>query len=269
MNNLKQLESLTGVLRIFKINWMVKIDIGKTLHDARTSKGIILEEVERATHIRLNYLLAIEENRFQEIPCLAYVKAYIRKYAEFLGLDPAPLLSSIENSASASYLLDLSTPVRKGELFYRRKNPLSSFLLVAGVALLFFLLVIFFLNWLIPPSPLGNTSAAPSTKAGSLPSFSSSSSTTTMAIATPTVSLSPSPSKQAVQFQVEAINQGTLEVIINGKVQFQGQLSPGQKGTWRGESFTLNFDNPQNFRLLIEGQEVSLGTSKTFQWPQE
>ena len=263
------MQSLTGVLRIFKINKMAKIDIGKTLHDARTSKGIILEEVERATHIRLNYLLAIEENRFQEIPCLAYVKAYIRKYAEFLGLDPAPLLASIEDSASASYLLDLSTPVRKQELFYRRRNPLGSFLLVSGAGLLVFLLILFFLNWILPQSPVENPSASPPLFTGSPLSFTPSSSTPTMAVGTPTVSPHPSPTGQIVQFQVEAINRGTLEVIINGKVQFQGELLPGQKGTWRGESFTINFDNPQNFRLLIEGKEVSLGTSNTFVWPQE
>lgn len=249
---------------------MAKLDVGKTLYNARTSKGIILEEVEKATHIRLNYLLAIEENRFHEIPALAYVRAYVRKYAEFLGLDPAPLLSSIEDTVPASYLLDLPSPPQKERLFYRRKNPLRSFLLISGAALLCFLLILVFLDLILPKGNLETTvtpSASPSEISPLPPSTSVSTTKPSEVVTTPTLSSQPTPPGKIVQLQVQAVNQGTIEVIIDGRVQFQGELSPGQKGTWRGESFTLHFDDPQNFKIFIEDQEISPGPDTTFQWP--
>lgn len=266
---------MTGILLVFKINKMAKIDVGKTFYTARTSKGIILEEVEKAIHIRLNYLLALEENRFHEIPALAYVKAYVRKYAEFLGLDPAPLLASIEDTVPASYLLDLPSPPRMEKIFYRKKSPLRQILLISGGGLLIFLLILFLINLAIPeevvetsfsptpvissssPSPSSSTPLSTSSPTfSSIPSFPS------------TVSPSPSPSSSPiVEVQVEAVNFGEIEVITGGKVQFKGELEAGQRGTWRGESFLLNFDDPANFRLFLEGEEIPLGAEKTFKWP--
>lgn len=254
---------------------MAKIDVGKTLYAARTSKGIILEEVEKAIHIRLNYLLALEENRFHEIPALAYVKAYVRKYAEFLGLDPAPLLQSIEDTVPASYILDLPSPPKKDKVFYRKKSPLRQILLIAVGGLILFLLILFLINLAIPreavETSISPSQVSPPNSPSSPPSVSLSPSLPVIT-STPSFTETPSPSSSPttpsiVELQVEATNSGEVEVIIGGKVQFKGQLEAGQRGTWRGESFTLNFDDPANFRVFIEGQEVNLKGEQTFKWP--
>jgi putative pyruvate formate lyase activating enzyme len=68
------------------------IAIGASLHEARVRQGLEHADVEHALHIRGKYLVALEEERFDAIPGGAYAKAFLRSYAEFLGLDAGALV---------------------------------------------------------------------------------------------------------------------------------------------------------------------------------
>ncbi len=61
--------------------------VGKTLRDARNRRKIDLQQVEESTKIRLRYLRAIENEEWDVLPGDAYVRAFIRTYGSFLGLD--------------------------------------------------------------------------------------------------------------------------------------------------------------------------------------
>lgn len=61
--------------------------LGSGLRDARLRRGLELEEVEEETRISRRYLRALEEERFELLPGDAYAKAFLRSYADFLGLD--------------------------------------------------------------------------------------------------------------------------------------------------------------------------------------
>jgi cytoskeletal protein RodZ len=62
-------------------------EIGSSLRQARQHRGLELADVERETHIRVKYLGALEDERFDVLPGHAYVRGFLRTYAEFLGLD--------------------------------------------------------------------------------------------------------------------------------------------------------------------------------------
>jgi transcriptional regulator with XRE-family HTH domain len=62
-------------------------EIGSTLRAARESQGLERTEIERVTRIRQRYIAALEEERFELVPGRAYVKGFLRQYADFLGLD--------------------------------------------------------------------------------------------------------------------------------------------------------------------------------------
>jgi cytoskeleton protein RodZ len=66
--------------------------IGDTLSEARTRRAVDLEEVEAATGIRPRYLRAIEGEDWDALPEEFYARSFIRKYAQFLGVDPEPLV---------------------------------------------------------------------------------------------------------------------------------------------------------------------------------
>ena len=63
-------------------------DIGEMLREARMRAGIDISEVEAATKIRAKYLRALENEEWGLLPGNAYVKGFLRTYAEALGLDP-------------------------------------------------------------------------------------------------------------------------------------------------------------------------------------
>ncbi len=61
--------------------------LGSTLREARTRQGLELRDAAEATRIRVKFLAALEGERFGELPAEAYARAFLRTYAEFLGLD--------------------------------------------------------------------------------------------------------------------------------------------------------------------------------------
>ncbi len=70
-------------------------DVGTRLRDERERRGIGIDEIEAETRIRAKFLLAIEEGRYDMLPGPAYVRAFVRGYAEQLGLDPQELVAEL------------------------------------------------------------------------------------------------------------------------------------------------------------------------------
>jgi cytoskeletal protein RodZ len=61
--------------------------IGPSLREARTRRGLSPADVHKAVRIRERYLTALEEERWDMLPGDAYTKGFLRTYAEFLGLN--------------------------------------------------------------------------------------------------------------------------------------------------------------------------------------
>ncbi len=76
--------------------------IGNTLAGARTRRGVDLDEVHAATGIRPRYLRAIEEEDWNALPEEFYARSFIRKYAQFLGVDPEPLVDEYRRQRGTS-----------------------------------------------------------------------------------------------------------------------------------------------------------------------
>lgn len=62
-------------------------EIGNTLREARRRQELDLAACEAATKIRVKYLTAMEEERFEALPEPAYVRGFLRTYADFLGVE--------------------------------------------------------------------------------------------------------------------------------------------------------------------------------------
>jgi hypothetical protein len=76
--------------------------IGDTLSAARTRRQVDLEEVHAATGIRARYLRAIEEEDWEALPEDFYARSFIRKYAQFVGVDPEPLVEEFRRQTGTS-----------------------------------------------------------------------------------------------------------------------------------------------------------------------
>ncbi len=71
--------------------------IGETLSARRRELGKSLADAEAATKIRARRLDALEKGEWAALPSSAYVKGYIISYAQYLELDPEPLIAALRN----------------------------------------------------------------------------------------------------------------------------------------------------------------------------
>jgi hypothetical protein len=62
-------------------------EIGGSLREARLKRNLTPADVAKAIRIRDRYLQALEEERWELLPGDAYVKGFLRTYADYLGLD--------------------------------------------------------------------------------------------------------------------------------------------------------------------------------------
>jgi hypothetical protein len=69
--------------------------IGTTLREERIRLGLGIDQVEADTKIRAKSLMALEDERFEALPGTAYARAFLRDYAEQLGLDPQELVNRL------------------------------------------------------------------------------------------------------------------------------------------------------------------------------
>jgi len=61
---------------------------GKTLKQVREGMGIELQTISKEMKISLKILEWIEEEAFEKLPALVYLKGFLKSYAQSLGLNP-------------------------------------------------------------------------------------------------------------------------------------------------------------------------------------
>ncbi|MUK89844.1 helix-turn-helix domain-containing protein [Ornithinibacillus sp. L9] len=86
--------------------------IGARLKEAREEKDISLESLQDLTKIQRRYLIAIEEENFSILPGKFYARAFIKEYANAVGLDANELLEE--------YKEDIPSPDEESTVQYTR-----------------------------------------------------------------------------------------------------------------------------------------------------
>jgi cytoskeletal protein RodZ len=87
--------ALTSSDAIFK-------EIGQKLRLQRELMGLSLGDVERHTHIRMHYVLALEEGDLSHLPSPVQGKGMLSNYASFLGLNTETVLLRFADGLQAS-----------------------------------------------------------------------------------------------------------------------------------------------------------------------
>lgn len=78
-------------------------ELGNRLKEAREEKGMSLGDLQAATKIQKRYLTALEEGNYDIIPGKFYVRAFIKQYAEAVGLDSELLFEEFKKDIPNSY----------------------------------------------------------------------------------------------------------------------------------------------------------------------
>ncbi|MFX3616688.1 MAG: helix-turn-helix domain-containing protein [Sporolactobacillus sp.] len=83
-------------------------ELGQVLKETREKKGLSLDEVQEETKIQKRYLQSIETGDFGQLPGKFYTRAFIKSYAEALGID---FSTFAEEHADEMPKLDRDEPV--------------------------------------------------------------------------------------------------------------------------------------------------------------
>lgn len=136
------------------------MDIGARLKEARVSKGLSLDELQEITKIQKRYLTAIEEGKFEILPGKFYARAFIKEYANAVGIDPSELLEEhkeeIPETKKESSQVEYSRMQRSKKESVERNSKLFSVFPTVIVILL--ILAIVFVIWFFNSSN-GNNDA--------------------------------------------------------------------------------------------------------------
>ena len=206
-------------------------DIGTILREERVRRGIGIDAVEADTKIRARYLLALEEGRYEALPGAAYVRAFLRDYAERLGLDAQALVDRLNAEAGPGddVVAAPARPTPAGPILGRRRGLLA----LAGAAIV--VAVTGVAAWIM----LGS-SAGPATSAGTGPA-------PPRAVVT-ALRAGPGPTRLVVRQGPGA----------GGRVLYRGVLAAGARLSFRRHPLWMRIGAPGNLHVTVAGRALAL-----------
>ncbi|EEK60747.1 Transcriptional regulator [Bacillus cereus 172560W] len=71
---------------------LVVTELGQKLKEAREAKGLTIDQLHEITKIQKRHLVAIEEGNYDVLPGAFYARAFIKQYADAVGLNGEELL---------------------------------------------------------------------------------------------------------------------------------------------------------------------------------
>ena len=231
-------------------------EIGTTLREARVRRNLTLQQVEEDIKIRVKYVQAMENEDWDVMPGVTYVKGFLRTYATYLGLDPEVIIGEFRSrgmvpSAEHHEPFGGSSVIGKPH-GHRGRNTV----VIVAIVCLIALAAIYALGMMnggdgneeptTEPSALGIGSPSPSPSKTPKPEASS----TTV------------PAWQRNLVKIEAVDSDCwMEIRRNnssGVVLFSGTLKKGNKRKFKGKDIWMSLGAPSNVQLNVEGKDVKV-----------
>jgi helix-turn-helix protein len=208
-------------------------EIGNSLRAARERQGLGYPEIELATKIRAKYIRALEEEDFTAIPGDAYMRGFLRTYADYLGLDGEVYVEEYASRNLSSWRDELPPrPARRH--VPRRDRPLERRAVLLVLAGIVGVTVLVFVAWRYG----GSSSHVPGVQTQE--------------------------KKQRAaggHLVVRGVGRGTYVEVRRsraGKVYLQGTVDAGETDDIRGSRFYLLVRRPAGIRITLNGRAVAL-----------
>lgn len=108
--------------------------VGSILKREREGRGLTLQAVQDATKITVQNLAALEEDRFDYFPNRVYTRAFLRDYANYLGLNSDALLTQYEDVFSPRQEPANTPQPKSGVAFKVTVSLLIALIVLGGLA---------------------------------------------------------------------------------------------------------------------------------------
>jgi cytoskeletal protein RodZ len=243
-------------------------EIGATLRDARMRARIDISEIEAETKIRAKYLRALENEEWALLPGPAYVRSFLRTYAEALDLDAKLLLEEYKlrhERPSDHDLMPIGSPRRRlrgggpGGLRQRPPRRVPPGIVVVVVVVIGLLAALYALGKTANNDGGGTTASTTKTsRTTTTPVPKRSTTTASKGAAAKTKKRSTATTSRLAKLQIVPSGQSPVYVCLQaagGKLRLNGvTLQPGStSGTYRSSKFKLRLGNG-NASLRVNGK---------------
>lgn len=122
-------------------------ELGRFLQQARAEKNISLEEVQEQTKIRKRYLEAIEQGDYSILPGQFYARAFIKSYAEAIGLHAEDVLQQFADELPQLQTTNTTETLTRKRPEVKTTSPQVS-KLMSKVVLYSFIFLVLFIGYL-------------------------------------------------------------------------------------------------------------------------
>ncbi|MGI9556423.1 MAG: helix-turn-helix domain-containing protein [Solirubrobacterales bacterium] len=126
-----------------------RLEIGATLKQTRQRQGLEISEIEQRTKIRIKYLRALENEEWDVLPGPAYVRGFLKAYAEILELDGEVLADEYrrrheeqEPQAAQGVLVSERSRGRQEGGAELRPRPIQLLVGIAAIAIIVLIVVL-------------------------------------------------------------------------------------------------------------------------------
>jgi len=124
-------------------------ELGNVLKAAREANGLSLDDLQRLTKIQKRYLAGIENGDYKMMPGKFYVRAFIKQYAEAVGLEPEEIFEQYKSDIPAVREEELPEQLSRVQSKKTMSPPQSKLLeVLPKVLVVVFILGIAVLAWL-------------------------------------------------------------------------------------------------------------------------
>lgn len=82
-------------------------ELGNRLKEARLAKNMSLDDLQTVTKIQKRYLIGIEEGNYSMMPGKFYVRAFIKQYAEAVGIEPEEIFEQYKSEIPSTINEDI------------------------------------------------------------------------------------------------------------------------------------------------------------------
>ena len=112
-----------------------KVGFGKMLQKARDTAGFSQQEIAEKLRLDLKLIQALEQEGHKNLPAAAYVRGYLRAYAQLLECDADNILQQYNLSADQDPALFHNVPVEPHHQRNRKPVALRGFLILVLLVL--------------------------------------------------------------------------------------------------------------------------------------
>ena len=247
------------------------MSIGNQLKKARQKKQVTIEEVYHKTKIHPSVIAAIEEDSFQKILNPAYIRSFLKEYATYLELDASKIVDEYNQmehhlpvKKPATAVADLKPQLSKvdAEKLLRVKKLVAA----AAIVLLSLILLVKAATWVVKKvshsleaSRNRRIAISAGKERAKVVNESAGAATAPTAPVPMTAKgiTEPIPEDQQLALSIKADENVWVQLKVDGKVMFQGDIRKGSTETWYArENFLIWTGNAQVTNIYLNGNNL-------------